>query len=187
MKKYIFLLSVVLSFLGCEKEMMDYEGKDGIYFSVQEVPPSQYGNPEIWAHVDTTLIPFSLLLENDSTVRLKVRVMGKVVNYDRYFTLSVVDTSTTATEGEDYAPLEKQYVIPSGERDGFVEFTGFRQEKMLDSTYYVTLQLVENEYFSLPMDIWRPLEYEDTRRRTKMQSVTWWDSRMRFSSRRHGR
>ena len=161
MKKYIFLLSVVLSFLGCEKEMMDYEGKDGIYFSVQEVPPSQYGNPEIWAHVDTTLIPFSLLLENDSTVRLKVRVMGKVVNYDRYFTLSVVDTSTTATEGEDYAPLEKQYVIPSGERDGFVEFTGFRQEKMLDSTYYVTLQLVENEYFSLPMDIWRPLEYED--------------------------
>ena len=38
MKKYIFLLSVVLSFLGCEKEMMDYEGKDGIYFSVQEVP-----------------------------------------------------------------------------------------------------------------------------------------------------
>ena len=60
MKKYIFLLVVVLSFLGCEKEMMDYEGKDGVYFSVQEVPPSQYGNPEIWAHVDTTLIPFSL-------------------------------------------------------------------------------------------------------------------------------
>ena len=39
MKKYIFLLVVVLSFLGCEKEMMDYEGKDGVYFSVQEVPP----------------------------------------------------------------------------------------------------------------------------------------------------
>ncbi len=40
MKKYIFLLVVVLSFLGCEKEMMDYEGKDGVYFSVQEAPPS---------------------------------------------------------------------------------------------------------------------------------------------------
>ena len=83
MKKYIFLLVVVLSFLGCEKEMMDYEGKDGVYFSVQEVPPSLYGDPEIWSHMDTTLIPFSLLLENDSTVRLKVRVMGDVVNYDR--------------------------------------------------------------------------------------------------------
>ena len=89
MKIYIFLLVVVLSFLGCEKEMMDYEGKDGVYFSVQEAPPSLYGNPEIWAHMDTTLIPFSLLLENDSTVRLKVRVMGDVVNYDRYFTVSV--------------------------------------------------------------------------------------------------
>ena len=64
MKKYIFLLVVVLSFLGCEKEMMDYEGKDGVYFSVQEAPPSLYGDPEIWAHMDTTLIPFSLLLEN---------------------------------------------------------------------------------------------------------------------------
>lgn len=161
MKIYIFLLVVVLSFLGCEKEMMDYEGKDGVYFSVQEVPPSLYGNPEIWAHMDTTLIPFSLLLENDSTVRLKVRVMGDVVNYDRYFTVSVVDSLTTALVNEDYAPLEERYVITAGERDGFVEFTGFRQAKMLDSTYYVTLQLMENEYFSLPMDVWRPLENKD--------------------------
>ena len=153
MKKYIFLLVVVLSFLGCEKEMMDYEGKDGVYFSVQEAPPSLYGDPEIWAHMDTTLIPFSLLLENDSTVRLKVRVMGDVVNYDRYFTVSVVDSLTTALVNEDYAPLEERYMIAAGERDGFVEFTGFRQAKMLDSTYYVTLQLMENEYFSLPMDV----------------------------------
>lgn len=139
MKIYIFLLVVVLSFLGCEKEMMDYEGKDGVYFSVQEAPPSLYGDPEIWAHMDTTLIPFSLLLENDSTVRLKVRVMGDVVNYDRYFTVSVVDSLTTALVNEDYAPLEERYMIAAGERDGFVEFTGFRQAKMLDSTYYVNL------------------------------------------------
>ena len=52
-------------------------------------------------------------------------------------------------------------MIAAGERDGFVEFTGFRQAKMLDSTYYVTLQLMENEYFSLPMDVWRPLELKD--------------------------
>lgn len=50
MKKYIFLLSVILAFIGCEKEMMDYEGKDGIYFCVQEVPPSQYGNLGTYRH-----------------------------------------------------------------------------------------------------------------------------------------
>ena len=38
MKKYIFLLSVILSFLGCEKEMMDYEGKDGVYFVFKKCP-----------------------------------------------------------------------------------------------------------------------------------------------------
>ena len=130
MKKYIFLLSVILAFIGCEKEMMDYEGKDGIYFCVQEVPPSQYGIPEFWGDIDTSF-------------------------------LAVIDSLTTATVGEDYSPLEKQYVISAGERDGYVEFIGFRQEKMLDSTYYVTLQLMENEYFSLPMDIWRPLELKD--------------------------
>ena len=120
------------------------------------------------------LIPFSLLLENDSTVRLKVRVMGKVVNYDRYFTLSVVDTSTTATEGEDYAPLEKQYVIPSGERDGFVEFTGFRQEKMLDSTYYVTYSWSRTNISRYRWTFGALWSMRITRRRTKMQSVTWW-------------
>ena len=108
MKKYIFLLSVILSFLGCEKEMMDYEGKDGVYFCVQEVPPSLFGNPEIWAHIDTTLLPFSMLLENDTTVWLKVRVMGPVMGSDRYFTVTVIDSLTTATVGEDYAPLEKR-------------------------------------------------------------------------------
>ena len=50
MKKYIFLLSVILSFLGCEKEMMDYEGKDGVYFCVQEVPPRESGNLGAYRH-----------------------------------------------------------------------------------------------------------------------------------------
>ena len=74
-----------------------------LFFSSGSTAQSVWKSGDM-GHVDTTLIPFSLLLENDSTVRLKVRVMGKVVNYDRYFTLSVVDTSTTATEGEDMLP-----------------------------------------------------------------------------------
>ena len=46
--------------------------------------------------------------------------MGPVVGSDRYFTVTVIDSLTTATVGEDYAPLEKRYVIPAGERDGYV-------------------------------------------------------------------
>lgn len=40
MKIYIFLLVVVLSFLGCEKEMMDYEGKMGFIFGTGS--PTQF-------------------------------------------------------------------------------------------------------------------------------------------------
>lgn len=161
MKKYIFLLPFVLLFLACEKEMMDYVGKDGVYFAVQEVPPSLYGDPEVWAYMDTTLIPFSLRLENDSTLRLKVRVMGHVMDRDRYFRVSVVDSLSSAIEGEDYAPFERQYVIPAGEREGYVNFTGYRQAKMLDSIYFVVLQLEESEDFTLPMNLWRPLRDGD--------------------------
>lgn len=39
MKIYIFLLVVVLSFLGCEKEMMDYEGKMGFIFRYRKPHP----------------------------------------------------------------------------------------------------------------------------------------------------
>ena len=89
-----------------------------------------------------------MLLENDTTVWLKVRVMGPVVGSDRYFTVTVIDSLTTATVGEDYAPLEKRYVIPAGERDGYVEFTGFRQAK--DAGFRLLCDptvLEENEYF----------------------------------------
>lgn len=188
MKKYIFLLVVVLSFLGCEKEMMDYEGKDGVYFSVQEAPPSLYGDPEIWSHMDTTLIPFSLLLENDSTVRLKVRVMGDVVNYDRYFTVSVVDSLTTALVNEDYAPLEERYVITAGERDGFVEFTGFRQAENVG--FDVLRDLAVEWKMSISRYRWMcgdPWKTRITRKRYRTWFVTWWVFQTRFSCRRRGR
>lgn len=53
--------------------------------------------------------------------------MGDVVNYDRYFTVSVVDSPTTALVNE-ITPLEERYMIAAGERDGFVNH-GFRQAK----------------------------------------------------------
>lgn len=164
MKRVYFISGIIfiLSLLWCcEKEMMDYEGKPGVYFAVQEVPPSLYGDPERWAYKDTTLIPFSAILTDDSTVMLKVRVMGEIANHDRFFTVTIVDSLTTATLGEDYDEIPTQYVMKAGERDAFVALTGHRQTKMLDSTYYVALQLEETADFALPMDIWRFLEYSD--------------------------
>lgn len=164
MRRIYFILGMIFFislFWCCEKEMMDYEGKPGIYFAVQQVPPSLYGDPEIWAYMDTTLIPFSTILADDSTVMLKVRVMGDIVDYDRYFSVRIVDSLTTATVGEDYDAIPTQYVMKAGERDAFIPLTGHRQVKMLDSTYYVALQLEESSDFAIPMDMWRKLEGSD--------------------------
>lgn len=165
MKKSIYIIGFILSLTllwRCEKEMMDYEGKSGIYFAVQTIPPSQYGDPELFAYTDTTLLPFSVLLTDDTTVNIKVRVMGDIVDYDRPFTIHVVDTATDAVSGEDFDALKSQYVIKAGERETFIPITGHRQVKMLDTTYYLTLELEENEYFSLPLKSWRPLEQDYT-------------------------
>ena len=55
MKKYIFLLSVVLSFLGCEKEMMDYD----LFFSSGSTAQSVWKSGDMGAcryDVDTFLV-----------------------------------------------------------------------------------------------------------------------------------
>ncbi len=164
-RSFFYIIEFVVSLLlfwRCEKEMMDYEGKPGIYFAVQTIPPSQYGDSELFAYTDTTLLPFSVLLTDDTTLNIKVRVMGEIVDYDRYFKIHVVDTATDAVVGEDYDALEQQYVIKSGERETFIPITGHRQSKMLDTIYYLTLELEANEHFALPLKYWRPLEQDYT-------------------------
>ncbi len=156
-----FMFSLLL-FWRCEKEMMDYEGKPGIYFAVQTVPPSHYGDPDLWAYTDTTLVPFSIILTDDSTVNVKVRVMGDIVDYDRQFKIHMVDTSTDAVVGEDFDVLETEYVIKAGERETLIPITGHRQAKMLDTIYYLTLELEENEHFALPLKYWLPIDNDYT-------------------------
>ena len=173
MKKSFLIIGFVVSLLlfwRCEKEMMDYEGKPGIYFAVQTIPPTNYGDPELFAYTDTTLLPFSILLTNDSILNVKVRVMGDVVDYDRPFKVHIVDTATDAVVGEDYDALEQQYVIKGGERETFIPITGHRQAKMLDTVYYLTLELEANEHFDLPLKYWRPLD-QDYTDKTKIINV----------------
>ena len=165
MKKSFLIIGFVVSLLlfwRCEKEMMDYEGKPGIYFAVQTIPPSQYGDPELYAYVDTTLLPFSTMIQDDSTLNIKVRVMGNVVDYDRPFKIHIIDTASDAVAGEDYDALELQYVIKAGQRETFIPVTGHRQAKMLDRTYYLALELEENEHFSLPLKYWLKLDLDYT-------------------------
>lgn len=151
----------MLLFCGCEPAMMDYEGKVGVYFNVQKVPIVP-GDQERYEHIDTTLFSFSDFVGDTRHLLLNVRLLGNIESVDRYFNVRVVeDTSTTAEEGTDYEMLNK-YPIPANERDGFVAVDIFRTDKLSDTTMYLTIELVENETFALPMKTWVKLPNDNT-------------------------
>ena len=100
-RRYIAILIISLTtwLYACETEMMGYEGESGVYFMMQKPPASGYGDPEQYEYVDTTLIPFAMFTAKDTVLPIRVRITGEVADHDRYFTIRVVDTLTTAKEG----------------------------------------------------------------------------------------
>ena len=107
----IFVMGLAMWLCACETEMMGYEGESGIYFMMQKAPASGYGDLEQYEYVDTTLIPFAMFTAKDTVLPIRVRIIGDVADHDRYFTIRVVDTLTTAKVGEDYEPFENSQVV----------------------------------------------------------------------------
>ena len=144
----------------CKTDMMDYEGVDGVYFVMQRKPPSGYGDPEQYEYVDTTYIPFGTTSSKDTTLFIRVRVMGDVKNYDRYVTIKVDPKATTAEANIDYIPFDDHQTIKAGERQVDIPCRITWNEKLAfnpDSTFYLAVKLEENEFFSLPLKKWYPV------------------------------
>ena len=60
---------------GCErKEVMEYEGVDGIYFDVQY--GASHGNESLWARQNYTYVSFGTLEAEEADVTMKVGISG---------------------------------------------------------------------------------------------------------------
>lgn len=151
--KYILGLMTLslITMSSCEKETMDYEGQDGLYFDVRW--GAEWGDPENeWAHQYYTPIEFGQMVEASYDVHLRVKTTGTIKDYDRPFTVIVNKDSTNAIAGEDYDGLGEQYVIKAGETCAYIDFTMYRTERMADENVYIQLKLQPNEYFTLPFE-----------------------------------
>ena len=104
--KIITSMFIILSMWNCDSEMMEYEGKSGVYFMMQRRPVSGYGDPEVFEYVDTTRVSFASIVGNDTVLPVRIRVMGEVRDYDRFVSLRLVEDETTAKVGEDYEGIE---------------------------------------------------------------------------------
>ena len=97
----------------CEKKLMDYEGKDCLYFDVRRGQP--WIEESKWAHYNFSEVAFGNITATDTLLTLKVKVTGRLKDYDRPFNIIVVTDSTSAEANTEYEPLMPQYTIKAGE------------------------------------------------------------------------
>lgn len=151
MKKIIDIIplcALLLFLAGCEKELMDYEGQNAIYFDVQY--GKDWGNENTWGHQYYTHVSFTKVETPEFEVRMKVCVAGDITDYDRPFKVEIVKDSTDAIVGEEYDGFTEEHVIKAGENKTYVTFIAKKSERMMKDTVKIQFRLQPNEYFSLP-------------------------------------
>lgn len=156
--KHNILSSIALAALAllssCEKELMDYEGKDCLYFDVRR--GASWIAPSRWAHQFYSVMDFGNMTDNDSVLSLKVMATGQLKDFDRSFQVTINPDSTTATSGTDFTGLESQYVIKAGETSTEIKLNVHRTAAMDGDTLRLQLVIQPNEYFDTKFSV-----YED--------------------------
>lgn len=151
MKKSSILIicSLLISWFmqSCEREMMDYQGKPGIYFAVQHGEAG--GNETVWPFQPNTHVEFFKILEDEATVNVKVMATGSVSDIDRPFIVEINPDSTNAVEGVHYEAITGEFFIPAGEAYTTIPITVKRTPEMQEKDIKIGLKLLPNEHFEL--------------------------------------
>lgn len=160
MRKMIYwsaLLAIVLPFLSCKKEMMGYEGVEGIYFGVRSGP--SWAAPVSWPFRPYTNVEFVKQPQEvqEMVINIAVNITGPVKNYDRPFRVAMNPDSTTAQAGVHYLPFGDTYTIPANATIGYIPITVKRTPDMLNENKKLGLRLFANDHFSLSFPEWKAI------------------------------
>ena len=141
--------------------MMDYQGKPGVYFAVQHGFAG--GNETVWPYQPKSNIEFFKILENETTVNIKVMATGSISQEDRPFIVEINPDSTNAIEGVHYLFPSLGgggggFFIPAGEAYTYIPITVKRTPDMQTKDITIGLRLLPNEYFELAFPEWHAVE-----------------------------
>lgn len=146
----LFLCTVgSLLLAGCEKrEVMEYEGVDGIYFDVQY--GADHGNETVWARQNYTYVSFGSMEAEEMEVSLKIGTVGSIKDYDRPFRVMIVQDSTNAIPDEEYTGFSEEQVIKAGENKTYVTLKVFKTLRQAKDTLQILFRIEPGEHFTLP-------------------------------------
>lgn len=138
--KLIFVLSIMGLIVACHTgDYLAYEEpKEGIYF------------PQLGGGIDEETFRFADWDSSDSQQDMLIfKICGFTADIDRKISLELVDSLTTAIEGEDYV-LEESLLLPAKQEYANIPVIRWKRRKENDTRpneLTVGLHIVENEYF----------------------------------------
>lgn len=109
---FIALSFLTVSLWSCKKEIMGYEGREGVYFAVQDGP--SYGSVLNWPFQPFSKVEFIRINKDAVDFSVKVMITGPVKDYARTFRVEVNPDSTTAILGQHYEAVQQEWTIPAG-------------------------------------------------------------------------
>lgn len=152
MKKLIYSFICAVAGLGaasCQQvDIATYNGDDAIFFD------QQYG--VAWfdtlrqAHQIYSFIPFGSMATTDSLLKVKIETTGYIRDYDRPFSVEVVNDSTTAEAGVEYEILNPDLKIAAGQNSTVLNVLMHCSGRMDTTTVQLQVRLVPGEHFTLP-------------------------------------
>lgn len=141
MKKLLYLVLGIAVLQSCSREdLMTYEEGSGIYFD----------NAGIL--LDTIDVPWGLKNTDqvEQTLRLQVKLVGQVKDYDRKFRIKIQTTgkdSLRATEGVDYRSFASEYILAKGKASATIAIDLLRDAVLLTENRLLTVALEESDEF----------------------------------------
>jgi hypothetical protein len=129
---------LVASVVSCKQEKMpEYNDVDRVYF-YWATSTTEKNNREVSFGYDAEP-------KTDSTIAVRVHIMGRVSDVDRPVSAEVIASESTAKVGEDIEIVGGK--VLAGADDGYIYVKMKNTEKLKTNTLYARLRLVPNEYF----------------------------------------
>lgn len=150
-RAYICALALAAVIAGCNSELETYHGASGVYFAMNS--GSSYANADT-TYLETSDLPFIITGSRDSVFNVKIKTVGPVASHDRQVAVRIVGEESTVLP-EDYEPLQESYVLKAGEVFGSIPIKFLRAASLAGQERTLTIELVENSDFSLPIKVWR--------------------------------
>lgn len=145
---FILLITLIAFFAGlvsCEKDLMDYEGENSIYFDVRH--GVAWIDSSLWARHYYTGVNFISEPQDTVEVTLQVAVSGQITDYSRPFSVEFVQDSSTAVRGKDF-DFQENWEIPAGKECGEVKLYVYRHDYLMDTIRIAVLQVKGNKHFT---------------------------------------